>query len=257
MQHPFLGIHTGETVSTLVITVEQPPTDFPAPPATPTTDFERQYAVWYIGKSYAADAPRPTCKMRKDDYHPFDANGTWIKVANLAEAERYYIGLLIADAETIDVSSYTRPATWCGGDGTSPFIMIQRGANLCAARTRRGCGNVSMMNRSTALAIMASTTTSAMRAVSDVSIGGKQVSFIINNSIYVIEDERIPDNVVTVFYKGGVGIDLDIPNKVEEMDAPAHFLTTSTGNYLFMRETFATNELTNWRAFFKTYRFTR
>jgi hypothetical protein len=232
--------------------VDQTPREYPQPPTNPTTEFERQYTAWFITKAYAPDAPRPTIKLRMDVCRPFDGKGTWVKVTDLAEAEKYFISLITADPEAVDLTAYYSPRkfTFCGGDGVSPFIIINRGGNLCAAKTRRGRGNVVMMNHATALDLFERRTTSAMCAVSDVSFGGKPVSFIINDSMYVIEDERVPTNIVSVLYKGMEDIAMGI-----QFDAPAHYLSTSTGNYLFMRETFAANECTHWRAFFKTYHF--
>jgi hypothetical protein len=111
---------------------------------------------------------------------------------------------------TFDQSLVTGVPTFVGDVHASLAILINRQANLIAARTRRGAGNWVVVSP-TALTVLQSATTSAFaRTTEGVFEAPTNTKFVgtLNNSMRVYVDAYAQDNtVVMVGYKGPGEID--------------------------------------------------
>lgn len=111
---------------------------------------------------------------------------------------------------TFDQSGVSGTATFVGDEHAALAVLINRQANLIAARTRRGAGNWVVVSP-TALTILQSATTSAFaRTTEGVFEAPTNTKFVgtLNNSMRVYVDQYAPDNTpVLVGYKGNGEID--------------------------------------------------
>ena len=111
---------------------------------------------------------------------------------------------------TYDQGSVSGTATFVGDEHAALAVLINRQANLIAARTRRGAGNWVVVSP-TALTILQSATTSAFaRTTEGVFEAPTNTKFVgtLNNSMRVYVDQYAADNTsVLVGYKGPGEID--------------------------------------------------
>ena len=117
---------------------------------------------------------------------------------------------LPASPDVYDQGSVSGTATFVGDEHAALAILINRQANLIAARTRRGAGNWVVVSP-TALTILQSATTSAFaRSTEGVFEAPTNTKFVgvLNNSMRVYVDQYAADNTpVLVGYKGPGEID--------------------------------------------------
>lgn len=111
---------------------------------------------------------------------------------------------------TYDQGSVSGTATFVGDEHAALAVLINRQANLIAARTRRGAGNWVVVSP-TALTILQSATTSSFaRTTEGVFEAPTNTKFVgvLNNSMRVYVDQYASDNTpVLVGYKGPGEID--------------------------------------------------
>ena len=111
---------------------------------------------------------------------------------------------------TYDQASVSGTATYVGDEHAALAILINRGANLIAARTRRGAGNWVVVS-STALTVLQSATTSAFARTTEGTFEAPtNTKFVgtLNNSMRVYVDQYASDDTnVLVGYKGPGEID--------------------------------------------------
>ena len=111
---------------------------------------------------------------------------------------------------TYDQAAVSGTATYVGDEHAALAILINRGANLIAARTRRGAGNWVVVS-STALTILQSATTSAFARTTEGTFEAPtNTKFVgtLNNSMRVYVDQYAADDTnVLVGYKGPGEID--------------------------------------------------
>ena len=116
---------------------------------------------------------------------------------------------------TYDQAAVSGTATFVGDEHAALAILINRAANLIAARTRRGAGNWAVVSP-TALTILQSATTSAFARTTEGTFEAPtNTKFVgtLNNSLRVYVDQYAADDtIVLVGYKG--------PG---EIDAPAYY----------------------------------
>ena len=117
---------------------------------------------------------------------------------------------LPSTALNYDQNSVSGTATFVGDEHAALAVLINRQANLIAARTRRGAGNWVVVSP-TALTILQSATTSAFaRTTEGVFEAPTNTKFVgvLNNSMRVYVDQYAADNTpVLVGYKGPGEID--------------------------------------------------
>jgi hypothetical protein len=120
----------------------------------------------------------------------------------------------VSTANTFDMSAVSGTATFVGDQHAALAILINRQANLIAARTRRGAGNWVVVSP-TALTILQSATTSAFARTTEGTFEAPtNTKFVgtLNNTLRVYVDQYAADNTdVLVGYKG------------TEMDAAAFY----------------------------------
>lgn len=111
---------------------------------------------------------------------------------------------------TYDQANVSGTATYVGDEHAALAVLINRGANLIAARTRRGAGNWVVVSP-TALTILQSATTSAFARTTEGTFEAPtNTKFVgtLNNSMRVYVDQYAADNTnVLVGYKGPGEID--------------------------------------------------
>ena len=111
---------------------------------------------------------------------------------------------------TYDQGAVSGTATYVGDEHAALAVLINRGANLIAARTRRGAGNWVVVSP-TALTILQSATTSAFARTTEGTFEAPtNTKFVgtLNNSMRVYVDQYAADNTnVLVGYKGPGEID--------------------------------------------------
>lgn len=111
---------------------------------------------------------------------------------------------------TFDQGAVSGTATFVGDEHAALAVLINRQANLIAARTRRGAGNWVVVSP-TALTILQSATTSAFaRTTEGVFEAPTNTKFVgvLNNSMRVYVDQYAADNTaVLVGYKGPGEVD--------------------------------------------------
>jgi hypothetical protein len=111
---------------------------------------------------------------------------------------------------TYDQGAVSGTATFVGDEHAALAVLINRGANLIAARTRRGAGNWVVVSP-TALTILQSATTSAFARTTEGTFEAPtNTKFVgvLNNSVRVYVDQYAADNTpVLVGYKGPGEID--------------------------------------------------
>lgn len=93
-------------------------------------------------------------------------------------------------------------------------LHINRAANLIAARTRRGPGQVCLMNSVTYDRLVAS---DRVEEVAEETVGRWTKKALVNKSVFVYVGDFIPDNEVFVAYVGS-GQAIDGPGDVLEKD---------------------------------------
>ncbi len=126
-----------------------------------------------------------------------------------AEIDQEILSFLIAlpgsPASTFDMLNVTGTPTFVGDVHAALAILINRQANLIAARTRRGAGNWCVVSP-TALTILQSATTSAFaRTTEGVFEAPTNTKFVgtLNNAMRVYVNQYAADNTsVLVGYKG-------------------------------------------------------
>ena len=136
-----------------------------------------------------------------------------------AEIDQEIIGSLRtlagSDDETFDQSAVSGTATFVGDEHAALSVLINRVANLIAARTRRGAGNYAVCSPQ-ALTILQSATTSAFARSTEGSFEAPtNTKFVgtLNASMRVYVDSYAADDTsVLVGYKGS-----------SEADAPAFY----------------------------------
>ncbi|MFA5490742.1 MAG: hypothetical protein WC284_16300 [Candidimonas sp.] len=115
-----------------------------------------------------------------------------------------------APTAVFDQGNVSGTATYVGDEHAALAVLINRQANLIAARTRRGAGNWTVVSP-TALTILQSATTSAFaRTTEGVFEAPTNTKFVgtLNNSMRVYVDQYASDNTpVLVGYKGQGEID--------------------------------------------------
>lgn len=120
----------------------------------------------------------------------------------------------VTTANTFDMGAVSGVATFVGDQHAALAILINRQANLIAARTRRGAGNWVVVSP-TALTILQSATTSAFARTTEGTFEAPtNTKFVgtLNNTLRVYVDQYAADNTdVLVGYKG------------TEMDAAAFY----------------------------------
>jgi hypothetical protein len=127
----------------------------------------------------------------------------------VAEIDQEILGLLLAlpgsPTSTFDMLNVTGTPTFVGDVHAALAILINRQANLIAARTRRGAGNWCVVSP-TALTILQSATTSAFaRTTEGVFEAPTNTKFVgtLNNAMRVYVNQYAADNTpVLVGYKG-------------------------------------------------------
>ena len=111
---------------------------------------------------------------------------------------------------TYDQGAVSGTATFVGDEHAALSVLINRGANLIAARTRRGAGNWVVVSP-TALTILQSATTSAFARTTEGTFEAPtNTKFVgvLNNSVRVYVDQYAADDTpVLVGYKGPGEID--------------------------------------------------
>jgi hypothetical protein len=111
---------------------------------------------------------------------------------------------------TYDQGAVSGTATFVGDEHAALAVLINRGANLIAARTRRGAGNWVVVSP-TALTILQSATTSAFARTTEGTFEAPtNTKFVgvLNNSVRVYVDQYAADDTpVLVGYKGPGEID--------------------------------------------------
>jgi hypothetical protein len=111
---------------------------------------------------------------------------------------------------TYDQGAVSGTATFVGDEHAALAVLINRGANLIAARTRRGAGNWVVVSP-TALTVLQSATTSAFARTTEGTFEAPtNTKFVgvLNNSVLVYVDQYADDNTpVLVGYKGPGEID--------------------------------------------------
>lgn len=111
---------------------------------------------------------------------------------------------------TYDQGAVSGTATYVGDEHAALAVLINRGANLIAARTRRGAGNWVVVSP-TALTILQSATTSAFARTTEGTFEAPtNTKFVgtLNNSMRVYVDQYAADDTnVLVGYKGPGEID--------------------------------------------------
>lgn len=111
---------------------------------------------------------------------------------------------------TYNQANVSGTATFVGDEHAALAVLINRQANLIAARTRRGAGNWVVVSP-TALTILQSATTSAFARTTEGTFEAPtNTKFVgtLNNSMRVYVDQYAPDNTpVLVGYKGDGEID--------------------------------------------------
>jgi hypothetical protein len=111
---------------------------------------------------------------------------------------------------TYDQGAVSGTATFVGDEHAALAVLINRGANLIAARTRRGAGNWVVVSP-TALTVLQSATTSAFARTTEGTFEAPtNTKFVgvLNNSVRVYVDQYAADNTpVLVGYKGPGEID--------------------------------------------------
>jgi len=111
---------------------------------------------------------------------------------------------------TYDQGAVSGTATYVGDEHAALAVLINRGANLIAARTRRGAGNWVVVSP-TALTILQSATTSAFARTTEGTFEAPtNTKFVgtLNNSMRVYVDQYASDGTnVLVGYKGPGEID--------------------------------------------------
>lgn len=109
-----------------------------------------------------------------------------------------------------DQSAVSGTATFVGDEHAALATLINRGANLVAARTRRGAANWAVVS-TTALTILQSATTSAFARTTEGTFEAPtNTKFVgvLNNSMRVYVDQYAADNTpVLIGYKGAGEID--------------------------------------------------
>jgi Major capsid protein Gp23 len=120
------------------------------------------------------------------------------------------LGALAGTTLTYDQGSVSGTATFVGDEHAALAILINRGANLIAARTRRGAGNWVVVSP-TALTILQSATTSAFARTTEGTFEAPtNTKFVgtLNNSMRVYVNQYAADDTnVLVGYKGPGEID--------------------------------------------------
>ena len=111
---------------------------------------------------------------------------------------------------TYNQAAVSGTATYVGDEHAALAVLINRGANLIAARTRRGAGNWVVVSP-TALTILQSATTSAFARTTEGTFEAPtNTKFVgtLNNSMRVYVDQYAADNTnVLIGYKGPGEID--------------------------------------------------
>ena len=111
---------------------------------------------------------------------------------------------------TYDQGAVSGTATYVGDEHAALAVLINRGANLIAARTRRGAGNWVVVSP-TALTILQSATTSAFARTTEGTFEAPtNTKFVgtLNNSMRVYVDQYAADDTnVLIGYKGPGEID--------------------------------------------------
>ena len=111
---------------------------------------------------------------------------------------------------TYDQGAVSGTATYVGDEHAALAVLINRGANLIAARTRRGAGNWTVVSP-TALTILQSATTSAFARTTEGTFEAPtNTKFVgtLNNSMRVYVDQYAADDTnVLVGYKGQGEVD--------------------------------------------------
>jgi hypothetical protein len=111
---------------------------------------------------------------------------------------------------TYDQGAVSGTATYVGDEHAALAVLINRGANLIAARTRRGAGNWVVVSP-TALTILQSATTSAFARTTEGTFEAPtNTKFVgtLNNTMRVYVDQYAADDTnVLVGYKGPGEID--------------------------------------------------
>jgi len=111
---------------------------------------------------------------------------------------------------TYDQGAVSGTATFVGDEHAALAVLVNRGANLIAARTRRGAGNWVVVSP-TALTVLQSATTSAFARTTEGTFEAPtNTKFVgvLNNSVRVYVDQYAADDTpVLVGYKGPGEID--------------------------------------------------
>ena len=120
------------------------------------------------------------------------------------------LGTLAGTTLTYDQGAVSGTATYVGDEHAALAILINRGANLIAARTRRGAGNWVVVSP-TALTILQSATTSAFARTTEGTFEAPtNTKFVgtLNNSMRVYVNQYAADDTnVLIGYKGPGEID--------------------------------------------------
>ena len=120
------------------------------------------------------------------------------------------LSILAGTTLTYDQGAVSGTATYVGDEHAALAILINRGANLIASRTRRGAGNWVVVSP-TALTILQSATTSAFARTTEGTFEAPtNTKFVgtLNNSMRVYVNQYAPDDAnVLVGYKGPGEID--------------------------------------------------
>jgi Major capsid protein Gp23 len=208
IKHPFLGIQElKDEQEVLQLRVTHTP-DF-----TTVNEIAQTYSGKQPAELQAATGNKLSIRILKGE------PGT--EVPNLDEAEDIFLKEVLSqpmyENQIFDLNKVATPVGYGYDRGdllVGLMILINRRANLIAARTRRGAGNVVLTHPNTVKIFKETNSTAYADTTIAHTFGNWTNAGCINSSIVVYTSMKVPENKVIVTYKG--------PG---EMDAPAFFAT--------------------------------
>jgi hypothetical protein len=144
-------------------------------------------------------------------YQDVSLPGRVVKTAVDAENEVFSLSLR---THSFDPTLPNDSSNWIGGCSyVNPFMLLNRCANMIAARTRRSTGNLAFMRRSAFDAIMLHGPITPMLLASEQPVGRWLYLGDMNHTIrmHVTDDEDFPEGRVIICLANGI-------------DAPAHLI---------------------------------
>jgi hypothetical protein len=153
--------------------------------------------------------------------------GRVVKTAVDAENEVFALALR---TQTFDSTPPNTSPTWMGGCSyVNPFMLMNRCANMIAARTRRSTGNLAFMRRSAFDTIMLHGPVTPMSVIPEQPIGRWHYLGDMNHTIrmYVTDDEDFPEGRIIICLANG----MDAPAHLIEWNGQTHISVMQSTNY--------------------------